>query len=72
MVHHVHIPCPPLNQFVESLRYYEEEQPLHAVGCIMPSAEISVILNLRDDRFSIGGESFAAPSLAEPLPSRSS
>jgi hypothetical protein len=58
MVHHVHIPCPPLSQFVDSLRYYEEEHPVHAVDWILPSAEIGVILNLRDDRFSVGGESF--------------
>jgi len=58
MLHYVHMPCPPLNRFVESLRYYEEERPVHAVDWIMPSAEIGVILNLRDDRFSVGGESF--------------
>jgi AraC-like DNA-binding protein len=58
MVQRVRIPCPPLSRFVESLWYYESAAPVHAVDRMLPSGEIGIILNLRDDRFKVNGESF--------------
>src|SRR5271170_3663355 len=64
MLHQVHIPCPPLNQFVESLWYYDVQTPAHAVDRMMPSGELGVILNLRDDRLTVGGEIFRGAVVA--------
>jgi|HubBroStandDraft_6_1064221.scaffolds.fasta_scaffold93204_3 AraC-like DNA-binding protein len=64
MVHQVHIPCPPLNQFIESLWYYEAPTPCHAVDRMMPSGELGVILNLRDDRLTVSGEIFRGALVA--------
>lgn len=46
----IHIPAPPLADFVEFFWYYEGDARPHALERVLPSATVEMIINLRDDR----------------------
>lgn len=43
-----HIPCFPLNQFVESFVYYKDYFPAHSVDRYLPDGNVTVIIDLTD------------------------
>ncbi|HPH45801.1 MAG TPA: hypothetical protein PKU83_02265, partial [Chryseolinea sp.] len=43
-----HIPCFPLNQFIESFVYYKDYNPIHTVDRFLPDGNINVVIDLTD------------------------
>ena len=58
MISKVHIPAPPLSQFVASLWYYCDYTPLTAVEKMLPTAGTGMVINLAEDRFTVEDESY--------------
>src|SRR6185436_11891478 len=48
MFFEVHIPCFPLNQFIESFVYYKDYNPVHSVDRFLPDGNVYVVIDLTD------------------------
>jgi AraC-like DNA-binding protein len=48
MIYDIHIPCFPLNQFVESFIYYKDYNPVHSVDRFLPDGNINLVIDLTD------------------------
>ena len=48
LIYEVHIPVPPLNQFIESFVYYKDHHPLHSVERFLPDGNVYVVIDLTD------------------------
>ncbi|MBX7222753.1 MAG: AraC family transcriptional regulator [Blastocatellia bacterium] len=46
---HFYIPPPPLSQFVGLLWYFEGHTPQHAKERVMPTGQVELVINLRED-----------------------
>jgi AraC-like DNA-binding protein len=45
---HVHIPAPPLCEFVSALIYYDSIDPIHEMDRFLPDGNTEIIINLHD------------------------
>lgn len=50
MIFHSHIPAPPLSDFVELMWFGDEYTAPHALERVLPTGEMSLIINLYEDR----------------------
>jgi hypothetical protein len=50
MIFHSHIPGPPLSDFVELMWFGDDYTAPHALERVLPSGEMSLIINLHEDR----------------------
>lgn len=48
MVFEIHIPCFPLNQFVESFIYYRDYNPAHSIDRFLPDGNVNIVIDLKD------------------------
>ncbi len=48
MVFEIHIPCFPLNQFIESFIYYRDYNPTHTVDRFLPDGNVNLVIDLTD------------------------
>ena len=48
MIFHLHIPCFPLNQFIESFIYYKDFNPVHSIDRFLPDGNVNVVIDLTD------------------------
>lgn len=48
MVFEIHIPCFPLNQFVESFIYYRDYNPVHSIDRFLPDGNVNIVIDLTD------------------------
>lgn len=53
MVYRIHIPRPPLSDFVELFWFYQGYDPPHAKERVLPTGTMELIFNLRDDALRV-------------------
>src|SRR5690349_19574393 len=48
-----HVPSPPLREFIDSFWLYESSGPEHQFDRILPTSDVNLIINLRDNRCTV-------------------
>lgn len=48
VIFELHIPCAPLNEFIESFVYYKDYNPVHSIDRFLPDGNINLVIDLTD------------------------